>query len=580
MKLPGFDILDKIGEGGTAVVWKAYQVSLDRTVAIKILKPEFARSKREVNDFIREARAAAKFKHPYVIQVYDVAEQNGIYYFVMEYIGGASVAKIIDDEKTIPQKKALKIVQCVAMALESAWNKSRLIHRDIKPDNIMVDEDDTVKLADLGLARIGGIPGTATASHERLIEGTPNYMSPEQARCADKLDCGTDMYSLGATLYHMLTGITPFDGYEPAETLSMHINGHIPNPRDINPSVTPALAQLITKLMMKDPEDRYATWSNILSDIKKISANRIFIIKRRQDADSTISEPEDKADTSVVGDMDVAPVLLWFSAVAWILLFVWWSTYLLSELKLPPLPLRQLVTKPLPIKTAAAPTTPPPLASAPSPQPAPSISADKQSEKPPEQPPPQTDSSLSPAVAQPDDKAQMDMLGMNVVNWLLAEDFAMAQTILQEEKGKPHTEASLAKIEELKKFVRNVSEMPTVIENAFRLKLSEPMELVINKQKRTLVIHAISNGTAYALTVDTNGGAQDGDSITFPLSQVDPLDRNRCLGPANTPAKYVMKFILFMKGRDYKSAKPLVADCGPLAEYFAKELESKSQPRQ
>jgi serine/threonine-protein kinase len=582
MKLPGFDILDKIGEGGTAVVWKAYQVSLDRIVAIKILKPEFAGSSRDVTDFIREARAAAKFKHPSVVQVYDVSEQKGVYYFVMEYVGGPSIATIIDEQRTVPQKNALKVAQSVAKALESAWDKSRLIHRDIKPDNIMLDDDDTVKLADLGLARKGGAQSAATADSEGMVEGTPNYMSPEQARNTDKLDCRTDMYSLGATLYHMLTGTPPFDGYEPTETLSLHMNGHIPNPRDINPAVTPAMAQFITKLMMKESRDRYATWSNVLTDIKKVSTNRILVIKKRPDADSTISEPEHKNYASDIDNNSVAPIPLWFSAAAWLILFAWWGTYVVSELKLPPLPPRQ-TTRPLPAThSPASPTAATPIPPAAVPQPTPPAAAAKPAEKTPDKPVEQptqseTNSASATPATQIDEKDQMEFLGMKVSDCLLSEDFAGAQALLQQEKGKPHTEEALAKIEELKTFVRDISNMPTLIENAFRMKLSEQkeIEVVINKQRRQLLIRAISNGIVYAATVGTNE-----ESVSFTLSQLDPLERNRWLAADKTPAKCAMKFILFMKAKDYRSAKALAANCEPLAGCFSKEIDSTSQARQ
>jgi len=236
IKIPGFEVLEQVGEGGMAVVWKAHQVSLDRTVAIKVLKSQFTTDPDDVRAFIDEAKSAAKIKHNNLIQVHDVAEHDGLYYFVMEYINGETVGQILEREGPLQQKRALSIVLRIAEALAAAWTQSHVIHRDIKPHNIMIDDDGTVKLADLGLAKIVDSAHLSSQLHAGVIEGTPNYISPEQARCSLHTDSRTDMYSLGATLYHMLTGEMPFAGRPPLSVLQAHIEERLPNPKDFAPS--------------------------------------------------------------------------------------------------------------------------------------------------------------------------------------------------------------------------------------------------------------------------------------------------------------------------------------------------------
>ncbi|MFO7871893.1 MAG: serine/threonine-protein kinase [Kiritimatiellia bacterium] len=296
MRIPGFDIHDKIGEGATAAVWKAYQVSLGRMTAVKILKPECAAKPEEVKDFIAEARSAARLKHPNIVQVYDVGNQDGTHYFVMEYVDGPTVSQMLSRQSRLSAKKALKIAKDVADALHRAWEDVGIIHRDIKPDNIMLDKDGTVKLADLGLAKIVKHAKT-TGEEPRRLEGTPNYMSPEQAGCDTDLDVTSDMYSMGATLYHMVTGKLPFGDSSPDRVVDLQIEGHLVNPREIEPSISIGLAQLITNLMMKKKEDRYSDWQEAIADFRKVSAGRILLAGHGSGADSTISPVSGKSTT-------------------------------------------------------------------------------------------------------------------------------------------------------------------------------------------------------------------------------------------------------------------------------------------
>lgn len=262
--LPGFEILEKIGKGGMAEVWKARQISLDRTVAIKVLKNRSLPDEEARARFRTEAQAAARVNHPGIVQVYDAGEQNGVPYYVMEYVEGQTLGDLLVERKTFPEENALIIAECVAMALGHAWEKAQIVHCDIKPDNVLVASDGSIKIADLGLARL---VGQRTLDTETVL-GTPNYVSPEQAEGRPDLDCRSDIYSLGAMLHHLLTGQLPFGGSAGSSAMELHISGFLPDPLDLRPDLSPAVAWLLEKLMIKDRAKRPQSWPEVLADIR------------------------------------------------------------------------------------------------------------------------------------------------------------------------------------------------------------------------------------------------------------------------------------------------------------------------
>ncbi|MEI6219387.1 MAG: serine/threonine-protein kinase, partial [bacterium] len=273
MQIPGFEILEKLGEGGMATVWKARQLSLDRIVAIKILSLPLSQDKADAERFLKEAQAMAALKHPGIIQVYDANVHEGVYYFVMEYVAGYSVGDWIRRKKRISEGDALLTADYVADALHYAWKTQRMIHCDIKPDNIMIDEDGTIKVADLGLSKTIGISGAGEESDE--VMGTPNYMSPEQVMGDSALDCRADIYSLGAMLYHMLTGKLLFQEYGDSEAMKQQVNGHVPDPLDLNPDLSMGTCWMIEKMLAKDKNHRQTDWDGVLSDIPRVLKGKL-----------------------------------------------------------------------------------------------------------------------------------------------------------------------------------------------------------------------------------------------------------------------------------------------------------------
>ena len=202
-----YEITEKIGEGGMGIVYKARQKSMERTVALKILMPKFSSRPRFVEQFIKEARAAGALNHPNIIQVHDVASENGVHYFSMEYIDGPTAMSLLRDQGTLSQQLACEIIRQTAKALSYA-HENRIIHRDIKPDNIMLISTEAVKLADLGISKT--FDEAEAEGKLKRIPGTPHYMALEASR-GNKIDHRIDIYSLGVTLYQLLSGKTPFD---------------------------------------------------------------------------------------------------------------------------------------------------------------------------------------------------------------------------------------------------------------------------------------------------------------------------------------------------------------------------------
>ncbi|NLB54500.1 MAG: serine/threonine protein kinase [Lentisphaerae bacterium] len=274
-EIPGYEILEQFPQGGMSRVYKARQISLDRIVVIKTLPPSLTSEYDDIKQFMFEARVAANLKHHNIIQVYDFGRHGELYYFVMEFVSGYNVADWIKRKGVISEEDTLVLADTVAKALDYAWHKAHVVHCDIKPDNIMIDSDGTVKVADLGLAK--GVKPTSDLQVKEtdVVTGTPNYISPEQSSGDANLDYRADMYSLGATIYHMMTGTMPFADMPPLEAMDLQITGQIADPQDINPDISTPAAYLIEKLMAKNKEDRYENWAAVCVDIARVLNNQM-----------------------------------------------------------------------------------------------------------------------------------------------------------------------------------------------------------------------------------------------------------------------------------------------------------------
>jgi eukaryotic-like serine/threonine-protein kinase len=268
IQIPGYTVIQKIGKGSMGVVFKAKQVSVDRVVAIKILLDSLAQNKEFIKRFEREAKIAAKLSHNNIVNAIDAGEVDGHYYFVMEYVEGVTIKDYLDKHKTFDEKESLRIVMAVAEALKHADSKG-LIHRDIKPENVILTRDGGVKLADLGLARITDDEKWGLSEAGMAI-GTPYYISPEQVRGQTNIDIRADIYSLGATLYHMVTGRVPYGGESPSEVMRKHVDPNIliVPPDHLNTNISGGLGMVVETMMAKNREHRYHTPDDLILDLK------------------------------------------------------------------------------------------------------------------------------------------------------------------------------------------------------------------------------------------------------------------------------------------------------------------------
>ena len=267
-RIPGYKILGKLGSGAMAIVYQAKQLSLNRMVAIKVLPKRFSENPEYVERFFKEGQAAAKLNHTNIVQAYDVGQAGGYSYFVMEFVEGKTLYDDLSTGNVYPEKEALDIVIQVAHALAHAHTKG-LIHRDIKPKNIMTTENGKVKLADMGLARETA-DIEAAESEAGKAYGTPYYIAPEQIRGEIDIDGRADIYGLGATFYHMVTGRVPFMADDPSDVMRKHLREKLVPPDHINTSLTAGVSEVIEIMMAKKKRNRYNDVAELLEDLEAV----------------------------------------------------------------------------------------------------------------------------------------------------------------------------------------------------------------------------------------------------------------------------------------------------------------------
>lgn len=278
-------LLEKIGDGGMALVYKARCQLLNRYVAVKILRPEYIQDEEFVRKFKRESLAVASLSHPNIVSIYDVGQEDDIYYIVMEYVKGCTLKEYIKDRGKINYIETLNIVRQIALALEHA-HKNGVIHRDIKPHNILMTEDGNVKVTDFGIARA---TSSTTVTNMGKVMGSVHYFSPEQAR-GGYTDHRTDIYSLGIVMYEMLTGKLPFDADSPITIALKHIQEPYIEPSSIDPTIPKAVNDIVVKAMEKDINKRYQSARDMIEDIDKAKKNpeeNLYLKENKDSEDSS-----------------------------------------------------------------------------------------------------------------------------------------------------------------------------------------------------------------------------------------------------------------------------------------------------
>ena len=289
-----YEILEKIGTGGMSDVYKAKDHKLNRFVAVKVLKQEFGENANFVSKFRIEAQAAAGLMHPNIVNVYDVGEESGIHYIVMELVEGITLKKYIEKKARLSVKEAISIAIQVSMGIEAAHN-NHIIHRDIKPQNIIISKEGKVKVTDFGIAK-AATSNTITSN----VMGSVHYTSPEQAR-GGYSDEKSDIYSLGITMFEMLTGRVPFNGETTVAIAIKHIQEELPSPREYVSEIPISVEQIVCKCCQKSPDRRYQSMAELIADLKQslISPDEDFV---------KVIDPDEEASTRMITDRDMVQI--------------------------------------------------------------------------------------------------------------------------------------------------------------------------------------------------------------------------------------------------------------------------------
>ncbi|MBN1943983.1 MAG: serine/threonine protein kinase [Phycisphaerae bacterium] len=287
LNIPGYEIIGLLGAGAMAMVFKARQTALDRVVAIKILPQKLSQNAEYLRMFKTEGRAAAKLNHPNIVQAIDVLEADGRYFFVMEYVEGHTLYDELEGGRVFKEAEALDVVLQVAEALEHAHTHG-IIHRDVKPRNIMITEEGVCKLADMGLARVTQDQTGISAEKGRSI-GTPYYMSPEQI-VGGRVDYRVDIYGLGGTLYHLVTGRMPFVGKNEREIMEKHLHKPLTPPDHIRPELSNGLGEVVELMMAKVPDNRYGSVADLLVDLRAIRRGKPPLLAREKLSQASLEQ--------------------------------------------------------------------------------------------------------------------------------------------------------------------------------------------------------------------------------------------------------------------------------------------------
>ncbi|BBM82247.1 bifunctional serine/threonine-protein kinase/formylglycine-generating enzyme family protein [Candidatus Uabimicrobium amorphum] len=290
----GYTILETLGQGGLGVVYKARRDNTGMFVALKIMYPNFASNKEFVRRFMKEAKFSCQLNHVNVVKGIDFGDSNDVFYFAMEYVEGFTLKQYIKNLGRITEPEAVKIILQATNGLKHIENQN-LIHRDIKPDNIMLtQEDQTVKLCDLGLAKC--MEDALELTAPGVVMGTPHYMSPEQGIAGGVIDIRSDIYSLGITLFHMVSGEVPYQGNTAVSILNQHVSADLPSPKDINADLSESICSIISKMMAKKQEDRYQCCQDLIVDLNRYLNSQPPLLVSQVRPAPTTSERNEEMD--------------------------------------------------------------------------------------------------------------------------------------------------------------------------------------------------------------------------------------------------------------------------------------------
>lgn len=576
MHIKGLDILEKIGEGATATVWRAYQTALDRYVAVKVLKKEWASRDNEIKIFLENARLAAKLKHPSIIQIYDVGESEGFYFFVMEHINGVMLSKVLLNNTPLPSSKVMAIIISIAEALEYAWNTVNLPHLGLKPSNIYIEKDGSIKIGDFGMARALAPSNLLPKIQNRCVTVTTNYCSPEQATCTVNPTFKTDIYSLGALMYHMLTAKMPFAPATPTETLEKHQNATLKSPKELVPGISVAIEDIMIRMMMKSADDRYNSWGELIADLKKSAGGKIFSSKNMVKGRSTIEkmvvvaqhnvDPRTKQlnqKSKTVNNEIPFIVKLFTYGIVIVLLTLYsyleWSKNIRNQT------VKNSISAPVqPAKYHETHISSPVSSSYPTVAP---INKSQQVE--------QKEMSLTTTTTTITEKIEdTKAFKREIVDFIIKNGFRAAVALIEQDLQYNHTPEYENELERWKTFLESAVQSEDYIIGALRSKIGREITIRFSGQNIRIVPTAVSENILEGNTIVVMpSGASGSKKITIEISKLEPQTKIELLGTADTPAKAALKWLWYVQAREFNAARQFAASSEPFADIFMEYTE-------
>lgn len=579
-EIPGLQCTALLNRGGTFTTWKAIQESLQREVDVKILQHDAPPEQTE--HFLSISRTLAKMSHPSIAQTFDIVTEASCTYVVMEHVEGASLSEMVAGTGPLKATQALRLVQQLAEALDYAWAQSQIVFRNLKPQNLRANAQGILKISEFGLA-VQMAPGfDLTRIDHGSVVGTPHYISPEQARAAPVIDTRSDMYALGTILYFLVTAKSPFEGMDQNEILKQQVSGQIPHPRTMNNQLPHAVCHLITRLMMKLPKDRYADWSAVTKDIKRLLANKDLPGHAPKHAASTIAayagglklaQPRAGDPPTALPPAGPGPraenVRGKDHFVLWLLLMLWFTWLANGRLNNPMgLPAVLLVPIRLPALFSTAPAASSPAQRAPQRartalQPRTGAAAAPVA-SPASATPTQEGSSLSDASSQADTRSPLSnpMLA-DIATALGAGDITEARRKMTElAKAAPRPSAEL---EAIRTALNTLPTPLSAVEKGLQSQIGKEIVIRYLGHDRKIIPKAIADGELQAAFIANDGSSRP---VSFMIDKLDAAEQLRWLPDARTAAEHAIFCMLALQAQNAERFREHKDNTGALAPVF------------
>ena len=613
----GFRLIELVDDTSKTVVWKAVQQTLDRTVILRILKPEAAANPNEVDHFLTVARLIARVKSESVAAIFDIVSDGSLHYIVTEHVEGPTLEELVATQGPLPVDQALRIASSLIASLDQLWNSARIVLRNLKSSTVRLDPRGVAKITDFSLAITAGAGVDATAMDGGHIVGTPCFLSPEQAQGAHLLTTQSDMYTLGVILYHLSTGKVPFEDLDVVSILAGHIKQQVPPPHRINRHVPVSFSWFLHRLMMKNPNNRYADWDTVLHDIRlMLAGEEPSCVRPDEEYLSTISTDFDAPREQAAPEADTPRVRLHRKAtnrsiaayqdkhlvdahaheirktdrtravVCWGVLFVWLAlvfwfrafyqldpdnadtaqslsrfknavslhvTDSLDELKA--LIERSAPEEPLP----ETPDDPPSAGSKPDPAPA-RPAAVPAAETPPPAAPATVAQKSEPSAEPPVPSGIPENLRASLIRALSLGDLAAARKAVQD-CGELFQEKNA-----LQKLLDETPDPDTLVADYLATQIGRPLLFEYNGKPRTVIPHGVENGIIH---LESNGRGAD-----IAISSLSADNKLQWMDRPKTPARCLAYCLTLMRSSRRAETLAQAAGCPLLADIIVRAADA------